>query len=64
MKELTGENEIYFNPKYKTPFFYISMFHLLDIKNNDDETWKRIKIVEFLSKFKEEEKSDVETKNI
>jgi len=61
MKELTGENEIYCNPKYKTPFFYTPMFHLiicanftLDIKSNDNGTWRRIKIVEFLSKFKED----------
>ena len=60
MKELTGENEIYCNPKFKSPFFFTPMFHLiicanftLDIKSNDDGTWRRIKIVEFLSKFKD-----------
>jgi len=59
MKGLTGSDPIFCNPKFKTPFYFTPMFHLvicanftLDIKSNDDGTWRRIKVVEFLSKFK------------
>jgi P4 family phage/plasmid primase-like protien len=58
LKELTGENDIMCNPKNKTPFQFTPMFHLiicanftLDITSNDDGTWRRIKVVDFLSKF-------------
>lgn len=59
MKELTGENDLFCNPKHKTPFYFTPMFKLvicanftLDIKSNDHGTWRRIKVVDFLSQFK------------
>lgn len=59
MKELTGENDLFCNPKHRTPFYFTPMFKLvicanftLDIKSNDHGTWRRIKVVDFLSQFK------------
>lgn len=59
MKELTGQSPILCNPKNKTPFYFTPMFKLvicanftLNIKSDDDGTWRRIKVIDFLSKFK------------
>jgi len=60
MKGLTGDDPIFCNPKFKDPFDFLPMFHLiicanftLDIKSNDNGTWRRIKVVDFLSNFKD-----------
>ena len=59
MKELTGEDALMANPKYKDPIVFIPQFSLVvctnvlfDIKSSDDGTWRRIRLCEFLSKFK------------
>lgn len=58
MKELTGEDTILANPKYRDPFEFVPQFklvvctnNLFDIKSNDDGTWRRIRLCEFVSKF-------------
>lgn len=58
MKELTGEDPIMANPKYKDPVIFIPQFklvvctnNLFDIKSDDDGTWRRIRLCEFESKF-------------
>jgi len=59
MKEYTGQTPVLCNPKNKTPFYFTPMFKLvicanftLNITSNDDGTWRRIKVIDFLSKFK------------
>lgn len=58
MKELTGEDPIMANPKYKDPVIFIPQFKLVVCTNNlfeigsdDDGTWRRIRLCEFESKF-------------
>ena len=58
MKELTGEDPIMANPKYKDPIIFVPQFKLtvctntlFEIKSNDDGTWRRIRICEYISKF-------------
>jgi P4 family phage/plasmid primase-like protien len=58
MKELTGEDQIMANPKYKDPIVFIPQFKLVvctntlfEIKSQDDGTWRRIRLCEFQSKF-------------
>lgn len=58
MKELTGEDPITANPKFKDPITFIPQFklvvctnNLFDIKSDDDGTWRRIRLCEFESKF-------------
>ena len=60
MKEMTGEDTMMANPKYKDPIEFIPQFSLVvctntlfEIKSSDDGTWRRIRLCEFLSKFKE-----------
>ena len=61
MKELTGGDKITARGLYKdavtfTPQFKLVMMtnNLFDIKSNDDGTWRRIRICEFLSLFTED----------
>lgn len=61
MKELTGEDPIMANPKYKDPIIFVPQFKLtvctntlFEIKSNDDGTWRRIRICEYISKFVKE----------
>lgn len=58
MKMLTGEDEIQGRSLYKEPVNYIPQFKLVvctnnmfQIKSNDDGTWRRIRKVDFVSKF-------------
>jgi P4 family phage/plasmid primase-like protien len=59
MKELTGEDPITGRALYMPPITFVPQFslvvctnNLFDIKSNDDGTWRRIRLCEFLSKFK------------
>jgi P4 family phage/plasmid primase-like protien len=59
MKEMTGEDTMMANPKYKDPIEFVPQFSLVvctntlfEIKSSDDGTWRRIRLCEFLSKFK------------
>ena len=58
MKELTGGDEITARKLFSdiirfTPQFSLCVCtnHLFDIKSNDDGTWRRIRVCEFISKF-------------
>ena len=60
MKEITGGDPIQGRALFKDSQTFIPQFKLVvctntlfEIKSNDDGTWRRIKIVEFLSKFTE-----------
>lgn len=60
MKELTGDDPIQARQLFKEPIEFIPQFKLIvctnnlfDIKADDDGTWRRIKLVEFLSRFVE-----------
>jgi len=61
MKELTGEDPIQGRALYKEHVTFIPQFklvvctnNLFDIKSNDDGTWRRIRLCEFLAKFVKE----------
>ncbi|MBA42382.1 MAG: hypothetical protein CMF62_00045 [Magnetococcales bacterium] len=63
MKELTGEDEIQGRGLYKDTVTFVPQFKLVvctntlfDIKSNDDGTWRRIRLCEFMSKFVKEPK--------
>ena len=69
MKELTGGDEITARKLFSdiirfTPQFSLCVCtnHLFDIKSNDDRTWRRIRVCEFISKFvaKPSKKEDYE----
>jgi P4 family phage/plasmid primase-like protien len=57
-KELTGGDPLTARGLFKDPITFTPMFNLiicanlfLNIKSNDDGTWRRIKVIEFSSKF-------------
>lgn len=61
MKELTGEDPIQGRGLYKDSVTFVPQFKLVvctntlfDIKSNDDGTWRRIRLCEFMSKFVKE----------
>lgn len=58
MKELTGEDPIQGRGLYQDAITFVPQFKLVvctntlfDIKTNDDGTWRRIRLCEFMSKF-------------
>ena len=58
MKEITGEDEIQARHLHQEAFVFVPQFtlccmtnYLFAIKSNDDGTWRRIRVVEHLSKF-------------
>ena len=65
MKELTGGDPIQARELYKSSITFIPMFKmacctntLFDIKSNDEGTWRRIRVVDFESCFKENPSMD------
>ena len=61
MKEITGGDPIQGRPLYHDTVTFVPQFSLVtstnslfDIKSNDDGTWRRIRVCEFMSKFIEE----------
>ena len=65
MKEITGGDPIQGRALFKDSVTFIPQFKLVvctntlfEIKSNDDGTWRRIRVVEFQSKFKENPVSD------
>ena len=65
MKELTGGDRITCRGLFKDPIEYkpfakhfLTCNELPEISSDDGGTWRRIKVVEFISKFKEEFKID------
>jgi P4 family phage/plasmid primase-like protien len=68
MKELTGEDPITGRALFKEPVTFVPQFklvvctnNLFDITSNDDGTWRRIRLCEFMSKFVKEPRDDDET---
>jgi P4 family phage/plasmid primase-like protien len=67
MKELTGGDPIQSRPLYKEPIEFVPQFklvvctnNLFDINTDDDGTWRRIKLVDFMSRFVHEIKGEAE----
>lgn len=67
MKEITGGDPIQARELYKPSFTFIPQFklacctnHLFSIKSNDEGTWRRIRVVDFESKFVDNPSSDPE----
>lgn len=67
MKELTGEDPITGRALFKEPITFVPQFklvvctnNLFDIASNDDGTWRRIRLCEFMSKFVKEPRDDDE----
>lgn len=61
MKELSGGDKIMARPLYKEPFEFKPQFkmvltcnHLPNVPSDDGGTWRRIRLVEFLSRFVED----------
>ena len=58
LKEITGGDPLTARALYKNSFTFIPQFslvvctnNLLDVKSNDDGTWRRIRVCDFMSKF-------------
>lgn len=65
MKELTGGDPVQARGLYKDSVTFTPQFKLVvctntlfDITSNDDGTWRRIRVCDFMSKFKEKELID------
>tara|TARA_Y100000741_G_scaffold303214_1_gene245064 strand:+ start:5982 stop:8714 length:2733 start_codon:yes stop_codon:yes gene_type:complete len=65
LKEMTGGDNIVCRGLYKDSITFVPQFKLvvclntlLDVPSNDDGTWRRIRVCEFMAKFKEKEKID------
>lgn len=60
IKELTGGDKLTARPMYRAPIEFVPQFYmtlstntLLEIKTNDDGTWRRMRLCDFESKFVE-----------
>ena len=58
LKEITGGDKLTARALYKNSFSFQPQFKLvvctntlLDVKSNDDGTWRRIRVCDFMSKF-------------
>lgn len=65
MKEITGGDPIQGRTLYKDTVTFVPQFNLVvctntlfDIKSNDDGTWRRIRVCDFISKFVKDPSSD------
>ena len=65
MKEMTGDSKIQARELYQTSTSFNQMFtlavctnELFEVKSNDEGTWRRIRVVEFMAKFVDADKLD------
>ena len=65
MKEITGGDPIQGRPLYQSTITFVPQFtlvvctnNLFEFKSNDDGTWRRIRIIDFISEFRKPEDID------
>jgi P4 family phage/plasmid primase-like protien len=70
MKEITGNDKISARGLYKEPFEFTPQFKLVcmcndlpNIPSNDDGTWRRLEVVDFIARFVDEQKDVNENLN-